>query len=86
MAKSMPKWLPRIGFIALHLFQYLVSASTGTGLTLSSIVAALMIGAQVLPRDHFKRTFHADPTRVSQFGSIAWLLISLIEMSAAGTA
>jgi hypothetical protein len=86
MANSMSKWLPRIGFIALHVFQYLVSAGTAGGLTIASIVAALMLGAQLLPREHFKRTFRANPTRVSQFGSIAWLLISMIEMGAQGPA
>jgi hypothetical protein len=76
----MPKWLPRAGFILLHVVQYLVSSSAG--LVLSSIVAALMIGAQVLPREHFSKVFRTRQNLVSQLGSVLWLFVSFLEMSA----
>lgn len=82
MAKSMPKWLPRVAFVALHVVQYLVSSSAD--LILSSIIAALMVGAQLMPREHFAKVFRTRPNLVSQLGSIAWLFVSFVEMSARG--
>lgn len=82
MAKSMPKWLPRVAFVALHVVQYLVSSSAD--LILSSIIAALMVGAQLMPREHFSKVFRTRPNLVSQLGSIAWLFVSFVEMSARG--
>lgn len=76
----MPKWGVRAALICFHVFQYLVTSSAG--LVLSSIVAALLIGAQVLPREHFIKTFKVRPLAVSQFGSLVWLLVAFLEMSA----
>lgn len=76
----MPKWGVRVALIVFHVFQYLVTWSAG--LALSSIVAALLIGAQVLPRDHFIKTFKVRPMLVSQFGSLVWMLVAFLEMNA----
>jgi len=76
----MPKWGIRVALICFHIFQYLVTWSAG--LVLSSIIAALLIGAQVLPRDHFIKTFKVRPMQVSQFGSLVWMLTAFLEMSA----
>jgi len=76
----LPKWSLRVGLIGLHVVQYLITASAD--LTLSSIVAALLLGVQLLPREHFIKTFRARPNLVSQLGSLVWILTAFLEMSA----
>ncbi len=78
----MPKWTLKVAFIVFHIFQYLVTWNAG--LVISSVVAALLIGAQVLPRAHFEKTFRANPMRVSQFGSLAWMAVAFLEMTIRG--
>lgn len=78
----MPAWIPRVAFVLLHVVQYLVT--WGAGLAVSSVVAAVMIGAQVLPRDHFQKTFRVNPNRVSQFGSLVWMAVAYLEMTIRG--
>ena len=74
----MPPLAIKIALIVFHVIQYLVTANAG--FQLASIVAALMVGAQLLPRDHFVRTFKVQPIRVSQFGSLLWFLVAFAEM------
>lgn len=76
----LPKWGVRLGLIGLHVVQYLITASAD--LTLSSIIAALLVGVQLLPREHFVRVFRARPNLVSQLGSLVWILTAFLEMSA----
>jgi hypothetical protein len=51
----MPQWAIRVALVCFHVVQYLVTWSAG--LTIASVIAALLIGAQVLPREHFLKTF-----------------------------
>lgn len=76
------KWPLRVALILFHVFQYLVTASAG--LSLASIIAALMVGAQILPREHFLKTFKVQPLRVSQYGSLVWMAVAFLEMSLRG--
>jgi hypothetical protein len=79
---KLPPWLVRTGFIVLHVVQYLVVSLAGWNA--AGIVAALLLGAQLLPVAHFEKTFRVDPVRVSQFGSLVWLAVAFIEMRIAG--
>ena len=72
----------KIALIIFHVIQYLVTATAG--FSLASIIAALMVGAQLLPKDHFVRTFKIPPIRVSQFGSLLWFAVAFFEMRMAG--
>jgi hypothetical protein len=76
----MPKWAVRVALICFHVVQYLVTWSAG--LAISSVIAALLIGAQVLPRDHFVKTFRVRPMLVSQLGSLVWIFVAFVEMAA----
>lgn len=78
----MAPWLVRIGLIILHVVQYLVVSLAGWNM--AGVVAALMLGAQVLPAAHFEKTFRVKPIRVSQFGSLVWLAVAFLEMQLAG--
>ncbi len=78
----MPPWAVRIGLICFHVFQYLVTWSAG--LPVASVIAALLIGAQVLPREHFLKTFRVNPMRVSQLGSLVWIAVAYAEMRIGG--
>jgi hypothetical protein len=79
---SMPPLAIKIALIVFHVIQYLVTASAG--FSLASIIAAVMVGAQLLPKEHFTRTFKLAPIRVSQFGSLLWFLVAFAEMRMAG--
>lgn len=79
---KLPPWLVRTGFIVLHVVQYLVVSLAGWNM--AGIVAALLLGAQLLPVAHFEKTFRVNPMRVSQFGSLVWLAAAFIEMRMAG--
>lgn len=79
---ALPSWLVRIGFIVLHLVQYFVVALAGWNV--AAIVAALLLGAQLLPPAHFQRTFKASPKLVSQLGSLVWVAVAFVEMKLAG--
>ncbi len=68
----------RIALIVFHVIQYLVTASAG--FSVASIIAALLVGAQLLPRDHFVNTFKVQPMRVSQYGSLLWMVVAYAEM------
>lgn len=74
--------LIKFGMVLFHVVQYLVTASAG--FSFASIIAALLVGAQLLPRDHFERTFKTTPMRVSQFGSLLWMAVAFAEMQLAG--
>jgi len=74
----MPQWAIRVALVCFHVVQYLVTWSAG--LTIASVIAALLIGAQVLPREHFLKTFRVNPMRVSQFGSLVWIAVAYLEM------
>lgn len=79
---ALPPWLVRTGFILLHLVQYVVVAQAGWNV--AAIVAALLLGAQLLPVAHFEKTFRTRPVLVSQLGSLVWLAVAFIEMKLAG--
>mgnify|MGYP005750783017 FL=1 len=74
--------LVRIGFIVLHVVQYVVVALAGWNV--AAIIAALLLGAQLLPPAHFEKTFKASPKLVSQIGSLVWLAVGFAEMKLAG--
>ncbi|PTD97682.1 hypothetical protein C8261_03125 [Pseudothauera lacus] len=74
--------LVRIAFIVLHLVQYVVVALAGWNV--SAIVAALLLGAQLLPVAHFEKNFKVSPKLVSQIGSLVWLAVAFVEMRLAG--
>ncbi|WP_181358827.1 hypothetical protein [Pseudothauera lacus] len=79
---AMSPTLVRIAFIVLHLVQYVVVALAGWNV--SAIVAALLLGAQLLPVAHFEKNFKVSPKLVSQIGSLVWLAVAFVEMRLAG--
>ena len=54
------------------------------GWNVSAIVAALLLGAQLLPVAHFEKNFKVSPKLVSQIGSLVWLAVAFVEMRLAG--
>lgn len=68
----------RVIALVAHIAQAVTSFTSG--LYVSGVIGASLIGAQLYSPKTFKRVFNVSPWVVSGIGSILWLFVAVVEL------